>query len=245
MIVGSLSGPLCAAGGFCAGNEEVVEHQRISSASYTYSAALPALLSTTASETISLLQEQPDILTNLRERIEAMRAQLDPRSDWVKVTSSMDNPIMLLVLKDEVIAAKNFSIDDQNQILRDVVDEVSLNFATGDASLTWIVSRKRSPHYQTEGIPPWTWCQSQGCWLAACPCAEGVRYQRLNQEGDREGRCHHQARHHEDCLETKVELRKGLRYEYGLTKVNAWFVASSKRFLLYELQSYRRTLCNA
>jgi len=125
MIVGSLSGPLCAAGGFCAGNEEVVEHQRISSASYTYSAALPALLSTTASETISLLQEQPDILTNLRERIEAMRAQLDPRSDWVKVTSSVDNPMMLLVLKDEVIAAKNFSIDDQNQILRDVVDEVS------------------------------------------------------------------------------------------------------------------------
>ena len=53
-----------------------------------------------------------------------MRAQLDPRSDWVKVTSSVDNPIMLLVLKDEVIAAKNFSIDDQNQILRDVVDEV-------------------------------------------------------------------------------------------------------------------------
>ncbi|KAF3004912.1 serine palmitoyltransferase component [Curvularia kusanoi] len=127
MIVGSLSGPLCAAGGFCAGNEEVVEHQRISSASYTYSAALPALLSTTASETISLLQEQPDILTGLRERIEAMRAQLDPRSDWVKVTSSVDNPMMLLVLKDEVIAAKNFSIDDQNQILRDVVDECLAN----------------------------------------------------------------------------------------------------------------------
>jgi len=124
MIIGSLSGPLCAAGGFCAGNEEVVEHQRISSASYTYSAALPALLSTTASETISLLQQQPDILAGLRDNVKAMRGQLDPRSDWVKCSSSGDNPIMLLVLKDEVIENKKLSIDDQNQIFREVVDEV-------------------------------------------------------------------------------------------------------------------------
>lgn len=124
MIIGSLSGPLCAAGGFCAGNEEVVEHQRISSASYTYSAALPALLSTTASETISLLQEQPEILSALRENIKAMRAQLDPRSDWVRTHSAVDNPMLILVLKQEVVEAKKLTIDDQNQILRDVVDEV-------------------------------------------------------------------------------------------------------------------------
>ena len=124
MIIGSLAGPLCAAGGFCAGNGEVVEHQRISSASYTYSAALPALLSTTASETISLLQEQPEILTGLRDNIKAMRAQLDPRSDWIRVSSSVDNPIMLLVLKQEVIEAKKLTMDDQNQVFRDVVDEV-------------------------------------------------------------------------------------------------------------------------
>lgn len=130
MIIGSLSGPLCAAGGFCAGGEEVVEHQRISSASYTYSAALPALLSTTASETISLLQEQPDILAGLRDNIKAMRAQLDPRSDWLRTTSSIDNPIMLLSLKSEVVEAKKLSIDDQNQIMRDVVDEVSCYLPT-------------------------------------------------------------------------------------------------------------------
>lgn len=124
MIIGSLSGPLCAAGGFCAGTEEVVEHQRISSASYTYSAALPALLATTASETIAMLQEQPEILNGLRENIKAMRAQLDPRSDWVECTSTIDNPIMLLVLKPEVIASKNLSVEDQNELFQDVVDEV-------------------------------------------------------------------------------------------------------------------------
>jgi serine palmitoyltransferase len=126
MIIGSLSGPLCAAGGFCAGNEEVVEHQRISSASYTYSAALPALLSTTASETISLLQEQPELLTAVRENVKAMRAQLDPRSDWVCTRSAVDNPMILLTIKPEVVEAKKLSIEDQNQIFRDVVDEVCL-----------------------------------------------------------------------------------------------------------------------
>lgn len=126
MIIGSLSGALCAAGGFCAGNEEVVEHQRISSASYTYSAALPALLSTTASETIALLQEQPEILVALRENIKAMRAMLDPRSDFVCVRSAGENPMVLVTLKDEVVEAKKLSIEDQNQILRDVVDEVCL-----------------------------------------------------------------------------------------------------------------------
>jgi serine palmitoyltransferase len=141
MIIGSLSGPLCAAGGFCAGNEEVVEHQRISSASYTYSAALPALLSTTASETISLLQEQPTILEGLRDNVKAMRSMLDPRSDWVRCSSFVDNPILLLVLKDEVIESKKLSIDDQNQIFREVVDEVRLlllfHFLFSRSRLTW------------------------------------------------------------------------------------------------------------
>lgn len=126
MIIGSLSGPLCAAGGFCAASSEVVEHQRISSSSYTFSAALPALLATTASETIALLQEQPEILNALRENIRAMRAQLDPRSDWVRCTSAVDNPIMLLVLKPEVVSSKNLSIQDQTQLFQDVVDEVRI-----------------------------------------------------------------------------------------------------------------------
>ena len=153
MIIGSLSGPLCAAGGFCAGNEEVVEHQRISSASYTYSAALPALLSTTASETISLLQQQPDILAGLRENVKAMRGQLDPRSDWVRCSSSGDNPIMLLVLKDEVIENKKLSIEDQNQIFREVVDEVRILMVYVrlilDNVLTVAVSRERRSHNTT------------------------------------------------------------------------------------------------
>lgn len=124
MIIGSLAGPLCAGGGFCAGAEDIVEHQRISSAAYTYSAALPAMLATTASETVQLLQEGPEIVATLRENTKAMRAQLDPRSEWVRCLSSVDNPVLLLVFKAEFVAARNMSTADQALLMQDIVDEV-------------------------------------------------------------------------------------------------------------------------
>ncbi|KIN00972.1 hypothetical protein OIDMADRAFT_198006 [Oidiodendron maius Zn] len=127
MLIGSLAGPLCAGGGFCAGSTDVVEHQRISAASYTFSAALPAMLATTASETISMLQSNPDILVQSRENIRAMRAQLDPRSDWVYCTSYPENPVMLLVLRPEVINSRRLSHDEQERILQDCVDETLAN----------------------------------------------------------------------------------------------------------------------
>lgn len=124
MIIGSLAGPLCAGGGFCAGSEEIVEHQRISAAAYTFSAALPAMLATTASEVLFMLETNADMMTQVRDNIKAMWAQLDPRSDWVTCTSSIENPIMLLILKPELIATKKLSTADQEQLLQDAVDEV-------------------------------------------------------------------------------------------------------------------------
>ena len=124
MIIGSLSGALCAGGGFCVGTEEIVEHQRLSAASYTFSAALPAMLATTASETVRMLQEQPEHIVSLRENIRVMRAQLDPRSDWVYCTSSPDNPIMLLIFKEEIVSTRKLGIEEQEWLLQDIVDEV-------------------------------------------------------------------------------------------------------------------------
>ena len=128
LLVGGLAGALASGGGFCAGSTEVVEHQRLSAASYTFSAALPALLATTASETVTLLQEQPAIIEGLRENIRTMRAQLDPRSEWARCTSDVEAPVMLLVLKSEHVQARNLSILDQEMLLQDCVDEVSSKF---------------------------------------------------------------------------------------------------------------------
>jgi serine palmitoyltransferase len=71
-----------------------------------------------------MLQTQPDLFIQLKENIKAMWQQIDPRSDWVSCTSAPENPIMLLVLKPEVISSRRLSIEDQQQLLQDVVDEV-------------------------------------------------------------------------------------------------------------------------
>ena len=123
MIIGSMAGPLCAAGGFCAGSDEIVEHQRLSAAAYTFSAALPAISATTASETLLMLQTTPDLIGQLRDSIRTMWTQLDPRSDWVRCTSAPENPIMLLALKPEVVSSRRLSLEDQQHLLQEMVDE--------------------------------------------------------------------------------------------------------------------------
>lgn len=125
MIIGSLAGPLCAGGGFCAGDKNVVAHQRIASMAYTFSAALPAMLAVTASETLNMLQSNPEILASSRENIRAARAQLDPRSDWVMCTSAPENPILMLVIKPNVVQSRRMSLEDQDRVLQECVDEVS------------------------------------------------------------------------------------------------------------------------
>ncbi|ORY60731.1 aminotransferase class I and II [Pseudomassariella vexata] len=146
MIVGSLAGPLCAGGGFCCGTRDVVEHQRISAASYTFSAALPAMLAVTASETLNVLQSNPEILTQCRENIKTMRAQLDPRSDWVVCTSSPENPVMLLVLKPDVVRVRELTYEDQERILQECVEETLNNGV--------LVTRLKSlPTIQSIGAP--------------------------------------------------------------------------------------------
>lgn len=184
MIVGSLAGPLVAGGGFCAGSEEIVHHQRISAAAYTFSAALPALLSTTASATINILQNNPDTVTQLRELTKAMRAQLDPRSDWVYCTSSPENPILILVIKPEVVAAKRLTPDDQQFLLQDAVDEACFTLPLiltilKTISNDLVVSRQRCFNHAVED--PRGQLRAQADYPAS---PEGVRHYRSHQEGD-------------------------------------------------------------
>ncbi|KAI9889021.1 MAG: serine palmitoyltransferase component [Vezdaea aestivalis] len=127
MIIGSLAGPLCAGGGFCAGSEEIVEHQRISAAAYTFSAALPAMLATMASETLNLLQLEPGVVATLREAGRTMRAQLDPRSEWVRCVSAVENPVLFLVVKDEVVRQRRWTNEEVAKVLQEVVDETLQN----------------------------------------------------------------------------------------------------------------------
>lgn len=122
MIVGTLAGAMCTGGGFCAASEEVVEHQRISGAAYVFSAALPAIVSTTVSEIINIMQGNPEMLVTLREHIKAFRSQIE-RSEYLLCSSAIDNPIVHLHIRQDLIKGK--TIDEELSILQEIVDEVS------------------------------------------------------------------------------------------------------------------------
>lgn len=222
MIVGSLAGPLCAGGGFCAGSDEIVEHQRISSAAYTFSAALPAMLATTASETLALLQTTPDLLAQARENVRSLWAQLDPRSDWVCCTSAAENPMMLLVLKPEVVAQRRWGVREQEGVVQDVVDEVGafdcavLEISSSVRGVVWLirdflpvlVSRPGRPRHPRQEHP--TGQLGEGRGVGAAAGAEGVRYDGAVAEGDRAGGHHDPACGYEGREGKEVIVSSGL-----------------------------------
>lgn len=196
MIIGSLAGPLCAGGGFCAGSDEIVEHQRISAAAYTFSAALPAMLATTASEALSMIQTNPDIIAQVRENIKTMWAQLDPRSDWVRCTSSIENPIVVLVLKPEVVATKKLRKTDQELLLQEVVDEVSfLDMNLVGAGYQGLIYTKGvgqwSPYHSTSQHAKRNQRDTKGYWMGAAARSQSLHHFWSYKERDREGRNYH------------------------------------------------------
>lgn len=65
MIMGTLEGALGSVGGFCAGSSATVEHQRLSSSGYIFSASLPTYLCQAALIALSEIYDKPMALKKL------------------------------------------------------------------------------------------------------------------------------------------------------------------------------------
>lgn len=77
IIAGSFSNALGSSGGFCAGSTPVVDHQRLSSQAYCYSAALPALLTVSTSLALKQIGSCPDMLRGIRRNMVAFNDIID------------------------------------------------------------------------------------------------------------------------------------------------------------------------
>jgi serine palmitoyltransferase len=84
---------LCAGGGFCAGSQNVIDHQQINGPSFVFSASMPALLAVSASEGIDILRSSPSILTKLQQNIRVARTLLDDL-DCISIPSHPASPII-------------------------------------------------------------------------------------------------------------------------------------------------------
>ncbi|KAI3662014.1 hypothetical protein MP638_005462 [Amoeboaphelidium occidentale] len=95
IITSSMANTLASGGGFCAGSKEVVDHQRLSSAGYCFSAALPSMLAVSAIEALKEIQENPSMLKKLRENIQAFRKSFSA-AGYITLVSYPASPVLYL-----------------------------------------------------------------------------------------------------------------------------------------------------
>ena len=88
---------LGSVGGLCIGTREVVDHQRLSGAGYCFSASAPPFLSAAACESLSILQNNPDLLKALSKNSQALHKGLSAVKG-MRLLSSEITPVMHLVL---------------------------------------------------------------------------------------------------------------------------------------------------
>ncbi|PIA39033.1 hypothetical protein AQUCO_02700304v1 [Aquilegia coerulea] len=93
IITASMGHALATDGGFCTGSVRVVDHQRLSSSGYVFSASLPPYLASAAITAIDVLEENPHLITTLRKNI----ALLCKGLSTIPCLSVVSNPLSPLV----------------------------------------------------------------------------------------------------------------------------------------------------
>ena len=128
-----MSNALCASGGFCAGNIQIVDHQRLSGSAYCFSASIPAMLAVSASEALKYIQEKPQILRDLADRSRSFRQVLSHKSleNLIELSGSdvySPSPFFHIRVNPAFLRSRgrdDISREDEERLLQDVVDECS------------------------------------------------------------------------------------------------------------------------
>ncbi|CAH9116932.1 unnamed protein product [Cuscuta epithymum] len=118
IITAAMGHALATEGGFCTGSNRVIDHQRLSSSGYVFSASLPPYLASAAITAINILEENPALITKLRENIKTILTGLSDIKGLDLVSDPL-SPIVFLKLKKST-----GSIKSDLQVLEDIADRV-------------------------------------------------------------------------------------------------------------------------
>mmetsp|Transcript_7995 Transcript_7995/g.8823 ORF Transcript_7995/g.8823 Transcript_7995/m.8823 type:complete len:594 (+) Transcript_7995:115-1896(+) len=105
----ALENSLGSIGGVTVGNEDVVDHQRLSGAGYCYSASAPPFTACAAVASLRLLKDQPELVQRLQSNIRYTYERLKTRDKnftqkaKLVVTSDSRSPIIVMQLDRESI----------------------------------------------------------------------------------------------------------------------------------------------
>ncbi|ERN10157.1 long chain base biosynthesis protein 1 isoform X1 [Amborella trichopoda] len=106
IITAAMGHALATGGGFCTGSVRVVDHQRLSSSGYVFSASLPPYLASAAITSIGVLEENPDLLTKLKDNISILREGL-LEIPGITITSHQLSPLVFLKLRKSIGSLKD------------------------------------------------------------------------------------------------------------------------------------------
>ncbi|XP_068652268.1 long chain base biosynthesis protein 1b-like [Aristolochia californica] len=98
IITAAMGHALATDGGFCTGSIRVVDHQRLSSSGYVFSASLPPYLASAAITAIDMLDENPNLLRKLKENLAILWKGLTD-VPGLSIASNPLSPIIFLQLK--------------------------------------------------------------------------------------------------------------------------------------------------
>ncbi|KMT00287.1 hypothetical protein BVRB_1g016420 [Beta vulgaris subsp. vulgaris] len=115
IITAAMGHALAAEGGFCTGNARVIDHQRLSSSGYVFSASLPPYLACAAISAIGVLEENPNLVKKLKENVAQLWAGLSDLEGF-EITSNPHSPIVFLKLVNSMGSSKN-----EMRLLEDIV----------------------------------------------------------------------------------------------------------------------------
>lgn len=76
IVAASMGNSLASIGGFCAGDRDIVDHQRLSGLGYCFSASLPPYLATGAICALERMQEKPELVHTVASNAKHMRGLL-------------------------------------------------------------------------------------------------------------------------------------------------------------------------
>ncbi|CAD5170837.1 unnamed protein product [Musa acuminata subsp. malaccensis] len=132
IITAGMGNALATDGGFCTGSVRVVDHQRLSSSGYVFSASLPPFLASAAVSAVNYLEGNPSVLTSLRSNIALLWKGLSD-VPGLTIGSHPLSPIVFLKLKKSTGSSKG-DLELLNNIADRMLKEDSV----------FIVSTKRS-----------------------------------------------------------------------------------------------------
>ncbi|KAH7523657.1 hypothetical protein FEM48_Zijuj06G0035200 [Ziziphus jujuba var. spinosa] len=118
IITAAMGHALATEGGFCTGSARVIDHQRLSSSGYVFSASLPPYLASAAVTAIDVLEENPDLIKKLKENIALLWKGLSGITG-LSMASNPESPIVFLKLDKSTGSVKT-----DLHLLEDITDRM-------------------------------------------------------------------------------------------------------------------------